>query len=59
MCVIDPQTYTVVSRFKVGKSPQHVVPAWDLRTLWVTNNAEGTTKGHAHAHRPACHTAPA
>ena len=24
--VIDPQTYTVVSRFKVGKSPQHVVP---------------------------------
>ncbi|AXY23387.1 MULTISPECIES: YVTN family beta-propeller repeat protein [Komagataeibacter] len=43
--VIDPQTYKVVSRFKVGKSPQHVVPAWDLRTLWVTNNAEGTTAG--------------
>ncbi|QHC36624.1 YncE family protein [Komagataeibacter xylinus] len=43
--VIDPQTYTVISRFKVGKSPQHVVPAWDLRTLWVTNNAEGTTNG--------------
>ncbi|MCE2563455.1 hypothetical protein [Komagataeibacter sp. FNDCF1] len=43
--VIDPQTYTVVSRFKVGKSPQHVVPSWDLRTLWVTNNAEGTTNG--------------
>ena len=43
--VIDPQTYKVVSHFKVGKSPQHVVPSWDLRTLWVTNNAEGTTAG--------------
>ncbi|AHI25227.1 YncE family protein [Komagataeibacter swingsii] len=43
--VIDPQTYKVVARFKVGKSPQHVVPSWDLRTLWVTNNAEGTTDG--------------
>ncbi|GCE82162.1 YncE family protein [Komagataeibacter diospyri] len=43
--VIDPQTYKVVARFKVGKSPQHVVPSWDLRTLWVTNNAEGTTNG--------------
>ncbi|BAK82728.1 hypothetical protein GLX_03160 [Komagataeibacter medellinensis NBRC 3288] len=43
--VIDPQTYTVIARFKVGKSPQHVVPSWDLRTLWVTNNAEGTTDG--------------
>ncbi|PYD62284.1 hypothetical protein CFR72_13335 [Gluconacetobacter entanii] len=43
--VIDPQTYKVVNRFPVGKSPQHVVPSWDLRTLWVTNNAEGTTNG--------------
>lgn len=43
--VIDPQTYKVFARFKVGKSPQHVVPSWDLRTLWVTNNAEGTTDG--------------
>ncbi|WP_010507541.1 YncE family protein [Komagataeibacter europaeus] len=43
--VIDPQTYKVIARFKVGKSPQHVVPSWDLRTLWVTNNAEGTTEG--------------
>ncbi|OUJ15108.1 hypothetical protein HK28_10320 [Acetobacter sp. DsW_063] len=43
--VIDPATMTVVDRFPVGKSPQHVVPSWDLRTLWVTNNAEGTTNG--------------
>lgn len=43
--VIDPQTMKVVDRFKVGIGPQHIVPAWDLRTLWVTNNAEGRTDG--------------
>ncbi|MCI0545701.1 MAG: hypothetical protein L0027_00270 [Candidatus Rokubacteria bacterium] len=43
--VIDPATRTVVDRFKVGVNPQHVVPSWDLRTLWVTNNAEGRTDG--------------
>ena len=36
--VIDPATMKVVDHFKVGSSPQHVVPAWDLKTLWVTNN---------------------
>jgi YVTN family beta-propeller protein len=43
--VIDPATYKVVDKFKVGRSPQHVVPSWDLRTLWVTNNAERGTDG--------------
>jgi YVTN family beta-propeller protein len=43
--VIDPATLTVVDRFKVGTNPQHVVPSWDLSTLWVTNNAEGRTDG--------------
>jgi YVTN family beta-propeller protein len=43
--VIDPATFTVVDRFKVGLNPQHVVPSWDLKTLWVANNAENTTKG--------------
>ncbi|HKX18770.1 MAG TPA: YncE family protein [bacterium] len=43
--VIDPSTFKVVDRFPVGRSPQHVVPSWDLRTLWVTNNAEGRTDG--------------
>jgi YVTN family beta-propeller protein len=43
--VIDPKTMKVVDTFKVGLNPQHVVPSWDLQTLWVTNNAEGTTKG--------------
>jgi DNA-binding beta-propeller fold protein YncE len=43
--VIDPATYTVVEHFAAGRSPQHVVPAWDLRTLWVTNTAEGHADG--------------
>jgi len=43
--VIDPATMKVVDRFKVGLNPQHVVPSWDLKTLWVTNNAEGTARG--------------
>lgn len=38
--VIDPATMKVVERFKVGRAPQHIVPSWDLRTLWVANNAE-------------------
>lgn len=43
--VIDPATLKEVDRFPVGRKPQHVVPAWDLRTLWVANNASGTSKG--------------
>ncbi|MGB3461554.1 YncE family protein [Rhodanobacter lindaniclasticus] len=43
--VIDPATFKVVDTFKVGRSPQHVVPAYDLRTLWVTNNAEDRPDG--------------
>ncbi|HEY1394246.1 MAG TPA: YncE family protein [Methylibium sp.] len=43
--VIDPATAKVVDRFKVGVGPQHVVPSWDLKTLWVANNAERRTDG--------------
>jgi DNA-binding beta-propeller fold protein YncE len=43
--VIDPATFAVVGKMKAGLNPQHVVPSWDLRTLWVANNAENTTKG--------------
>jgi YVTN family beta-propeller protein len=43
--VIDPATLKVVDRFKVGVNPQHVVPSWDLKTLWITNNAEGRRDG--------------
>ncbi len=43
--VIDPATLKVVDSFKVGVNPQHVVPSWDLKTLWVANNAEGRKDG--------------
>lgn len=43
--VIDPATLKLVDRFKVGRGPQHIVPSYDLRTLWVTNNAEGRLDG--------------
>jgi YVTN family beta-propeller protein len=36
--VIDPKTYKVVRTFKTGALPQHVVPSYDLKTLWVANN---------------------
>ncbi|MCA2222464.1 YncE family protein [Nonomuraea aurantiaca] len=36
--VIDPRTYRVVRRFRVGALPQHVVPSWDLKTLWINEN---------------------
>jgi YVTN family beta-propeller protein len=43
--VIDPATMKVVDKFRVGVHPQHVVPSWDLKVLWVANNAEGRTDG--------------
>ena len=36
--VIDPATYRVVRTFPTGALPQHVVPSYDLTTLWVANN---------------------
>jgi YVTN family beta-propeller protein len=36
--VIDQATAKIVDHFAVGALPQHVTPAWDLRTLWVTND---------------------
>lgn len=36
--VIDPLTYQVIDTFKTGKNPQHIVPSYDLQTLWVLNN---------------------
>jgi YVTN family beta-propeller protein len=43
--VIDPEKMKVVDTFKVGRSPQHVVVGYDLRTLWAANNAERTDDG--------------
>jgi YVTN family beta-propeller protein len=36
--VIDPTTYKVIGTIPVGVQPQHVVPSWDMKTLWVNNN---------------------
>jgi YVTN family beta-propeller protein len=36
--VIDPTTGRVVDFFPAGRQPQHIVPSWDLRTLWVLDN---------------------
>jgi YVTN family beta-propeller protein len=36
--VIDPASYRVIETYQTGLNPQHVVPAYDLRTLYVTND---------------------
>jgi len=36
--VIDPKTFKVLRTVAVGHEPQHVVPSWDLKTLWVNND---------------------
>jgi YVTN family beta-propeller protein len=36
--VIDPATFRVIDHFAVGKLPQHVTPAWDLKQLYVDDD---------------------
>jgi YVTN family beta-propeller protein len=36
--IIDPRNFKVIRTERVGRGPQHVVPSWDLRTLWVNND---------------------
>jgi YVTN family beta-propeller protein len=36
--VISQKTFKIIKQFPVGSLPQHVVPSWDLRTLYVTND---------------------
>jgi DNA-binding beta-propeller fold protein YncE len=36
--VINPLTYKVIRYIPTGASVQHVVPAWDLKTLYATND---------------------
>src|SRR5437764_2822881 len=40
--VIDPRSYRVIRTFATGTLPQHVVPSYDLTTLWVANNRGNT-----------------
>jgi YVTN family beta-propeller protein len=36
--VIDPQAYRVIRYIQTGAVVQHVVPGWDLHTLYATND---------------------
>ena len=40
--VIDPKTFKIIGHFAVGKEPQHVVPSYDLKTLWVASDLGDT-----------------
>jgi YVTN family beta-propeller protein len=40
--VIDPHTFKIIDHFAVGVQPQHVVPSYDLTTLWVANDLNDT-----------------
>ncbi len=36
--VIDPETFKVIESLEAVPSPQHIVPSWDLQTLWVSGD---------------------
>jgi YVTN family beta-propeller protein len=36
--VINPKTFKVIETWKTPRGPQHVVPSWDLKTLWINDN---------------------
>lgn len=40
--VIDPTTFAIIDRFKVGASPEHITPDWDLSRLYVNNMSSST-----------------
>src|SRR6185503_5940346 len=40
--VIDPRTFRTVDTFATDRQPQHIVPSYDLRTLWVLANKGNT-----------------
>ncbi len=40
--VIDPNTMAVIDHFPVKALPQHVVPSYDMQTLYVNNNNGNT-----------------
>jgi YVTN family beta-propeller protein len=40
--VIDVATMEIVDHWNTGDLPQHVVPSWDLKTLYINNNRGNT-----------------
>ncbi|MDQ6724782.1 MAG: YncE family protein [Actinomycetota bacterium] len=52
--VIDPATFQVIDHYTTGFDPQHVVPAWDLRTLYAANTlADSLTPIDPHTSKPS------
>jgi YVTN family beta-propeller protein len=52
--VINPATLRVIRTYHSGLNPQHVVPGYDLRTLYVTNDlANSLTPINPRTGRPA------
>ena len=43
--VINATTEQVIETYKAGRGPQHIIPSWDMKTLWVANNADHSVKG--------------
>jgi len=37
--VVDSDTFRIVDRYAVGENPYHVTPSWDLKKLYVNNEA--------------------
>lgn len=43
--VIDPAKFEVVDHYQVGGNPQHIIPSWDMKTLWIAGSAERRLPG--------------
>jgi YVTN family beta-propeller protein len=52
--VIDPLTFKVIDRFRVGSIPHHIAPAWDMSALYVDNEGSSSlTVINIHTGRPS------
>jgi YVTN family beta-propeller protein len=40
--VVDPDIFRVVDRYAVGEVPYHVTPSWDMKKLYVNNEASSS-----------------
>jgi DNA-binding beta-propeller fold protein YncE len=40
--VLDPATFAVVGRYELGRELQHVVPSYDLTTLYASDDQGNT-----------------
>lgn len=36
--IIDSATYKIINTLVTGKDPEHIVPSYDLKTIWVLND---------------------